>query len=88
VLALGAAVQRRGIDRMPGTAQPARHALPDPAALIGTVDQARTYKIVSGGWRLSRGKRSSGARPYHAEMCQSTKSLRDRQLKWDHGRGD
>ena len=21
-------------------------------------------------------------------MCQGTKSLRDRQLKWDHGRGD
>jgi len=39
MLALGAAVQRRGIDRMPGGAQPVGHALPNPAALVRAMDQ-------------------------------------------------
>ena len=39
MLALGAAVLGRGIDRVPGGAQSARHTLPDPTALIGAVDQ-------------------------------------------------
>src|SRR5882724_7762890 len=39
MLALGAAVQARGIDRVSRSVQPGRHALPYPAALIGPVDQ-------------------------------------------------
>jgi hypothetical protein len=38
MLALGAAIQARGVDRVPGPAQARRHTLPDPTTLIGTVD--------------------------------------------------
>src|SRR5205085_644131 len=38
-LALAAAVEARRIDAMPRAAQPVRHLLPDPAALIGAVHQ-------------------------------------------------
>src|SRR5207248_1687186 len=38
-LALAAAVEARRIDAVPRIAQPVRHLLPDPAALIGAVHQ-------------------------------------------------
>jgi len=47
VLALGTAVQGRGIDRVPGSTQPGRHALPYPAALIGPVDQYECRHVVN-----------------------------------------
>jgi hypothetical protein len=39
IVTLGAAVERRRVDRVPGGAQPLRDGLPDPASLVRAVDQ-------------------------------------------------
>src|SRR5438270_9354918 len=55
--ALGAAVEARRIDRMPGGPQPVRHRLPNPAALVRAVDQ---NKIRHLSFLLFRHTRESG----------------------------
>src|SRR4029434_6864499 len=39
VPAFGAAIERRGADEVAGSAQARGHGLPDPAALVGAVDE-------------------------------------------------
>src|SRR5258708_24744021 len=55
VLAVGAAVEARRVDSMPGGPQAIRHRLPNPAALVRSVDQNKgSHRVISSFLRHAR----------------------------------
>src|ERR1700720_294759 len=58
VLALGAAVEARRVDRMAGGPQPVCHRLPNPAALVRAVDQNESRHCVISSFTFRHARES------------------------------